>query len=485
MTGGREAVGRVDAGADRRAAQRQLAHAGEHRLEPLDGVAHRGGVAGELLAEHHRRRVHQVGAARLHQPGELLRLRARARSPGRRGRAAGRRSPRAQAATWMAVGKVSLDDCEALTWSLGCTSTPARVASVAITSLAFMLELVPEPVWKTSIGNASSWSPRRHLAGRRLDGGRRLRVEDAESAVDLRRRGLHLADGVDQRRLDRRAADREVLDRALGLGPPQRVARHLDLAHRVVLGAELLLTHASNVPSKTRCRSAPRSVRLVAWPTTSRASPALAAVRPARDLRPAGHAAAPRRRLPRGAGGRARGDPRARLHAVLLPVDRRDRAPTRSGSSCSTTGAARAELTPERWQLDLGVWHDGRFVGVQGVSTHDFPVTRTGETGSWLGQEFHGRGLGTLMRQAICVLCFDHLGFEEVTSAAFADNPASQGVSRKVGYRPTASSATPARARPRPMRAAGAASRRPGPAALRRGGRGRGGLRRLVQARAT
>jgi RimJ/RimL family protein N-acetyltransferase len=96
---------------------------------------------------------------------------------------------------------------------------------------------------------------------------------------------------------------------------------------------------------------------------------------------------------------------------------------------------ARAELAPERWQLDLGVWHEGRFVGVQGVSTRDFPVTRTGETGSWLGREFHGRGIGTLMRQAICVLCFDHLGFEEVTSAAFADNPASQGVSRKVGYR--------------------------------------------------
>ena len=78
---------------------------------------------------------------------------------------------------------------------------------------------------------------------------------------------------------------------------------------------------------------------------------------------------------------------------------------------------------------------EGRLVGVQGVSTRDFPVTRTGETGSWLGREFHGRGIGTLMRQAICVLCLDHLGFEEVTSAAFADNPASHGVSRKVGYR--------------------------------------------------
>jgi RimJ/RimL family protein N-acetyltransferase len=95
----------------------------------------------------------------------------------------------------------------------------------------------------------------------------------------------------------------------------------------------------------------------------------------------------------------------------------------------------RANLAPEHWSLDLGVWNEGHFVGVQGVSTQDFPVTRAGETGSWLGQEFHGRGIGTLMRQAICVLCFDHLGFEEVTSAAFTDNPQSLGVSRKVGYR--------------------------------------------------
>jgi RimJ/RimL family protein N-acetyltransferase len=96
---------------------------------------------------------------------------------------------------------------------------------------------------------------------------------------------------------------------------------------------------------------------------------------------------------------------------------------------------SRAHLSPAKWDLDLGVWHDDTFVGVQGVATRDFPVTRTGETGSWLGQQFHGRGIGTLMRQAICVLCLDHLGFDEVTSAAFADNPASLGVSRKVGYR--------------------------------------------------
>jgi hypothetical protein len=41
------------------------------------------------------------------------------------------------------------------------------------------------------------------------------------------------------------------------------------------------------------------------------------------------------------------------------------------------------------------------------------------------------------MRRAMCALLFDHLGFEEITSAAFLDNPASLGVSRKVGYQPT------------------------------------------------
>jgi RimJ/RimL family protein N-acetyltransferase len=38
------------------------------------------------------------------------------------------------------------------------------------------------------------------------------------------------------------------------------------------------------------------------------------------------------------------------------------------------------------------------------------------------------------MRQAICVALSDHLGAEEITSAAFLDNPASLAVSRKLGY---------------------------------------------------
>lgn len=96
----------------------------------------------------------------------------------------------------------------------------------------------------------------------------------------------------------------------------------------------------------------------------------------------------------------------------------------------------RARWSQEAWTLEFAVEHEGRVVGSQGISTRDYLVTRTGETGSWLGREFHGRGIGTRMRQAICAFLFDHLDAEEVTSGAFTDNPASLAVSRKVGYRP-------------------------------------------------
>ncbi len=63
------------------------------------------------------------------------------------------------ALTRMAVGITSLLDCPRFTSSLGCTWTPACSHRRAITSLAFMLLLVPEPVWNTSTGNWSLCAP--------------------------------------------------------------------------------------------------------------------------------------------------------------------------------------------------------------------------------------------------------------------------------------------------------------------------------------
>ena len=95
----------------------------------------------------------------------------------------------------------------------------------------------------------------------------------------------------------------------------------------------------------------------------------------------------------------------------------------------------RASFSVEKWGMDLAVFFDGQLVGSQGFGTTDFLITRAGETGSWLGREFHGRGIGTAMRKVICAFIFDHLDANLITSSAYTDNPASLGVSRKCGYR--------------------------------------------------
>ena len=70
------------------------------------------------------------------------------------------------AATCIAVGNVSLEDCPMFTWSFGCTGTllpitpPASwIARLAITSLTFMFVCVPDPVCQTRSGKCSSSSP--------------------------------------------------------------------------------------------------------------------------------------------------------------------------------------------------------------------------------------------------------------------------------------------------------------------------------------
>jgi RimJ/RimL family protein N-acetyltransferase len=94
----------------------------------------------------------------------------------------------------------------------------------------------------------------------------------------------------------------------------------------------------------------------------------------------------------------------------------------------------RASFSPARWNTDFAVFYEGELVGSQGFATEEYLVKRGGETGSWLNRRFQGRGIGTAMRQVICAFIFDHLGAEYITSGAFADNPASLAVSRKVGY---------------------------------------------------
>ena len=94
-----------------------------------------------------------------------------------------------------------------------------------------------------------------------------------------------------------------------------------------------------------------------------------------------------------------------------------------------------ASFTPETWHLNLVVRWNEEVVGMQDVFARtDFRKTRALETGSWLGSRFQRHGIGTLMRQAGCVFCFDHLGAEVMRSGFIEGNLSSAGVSRKVGY---------------------------------------------------
>jgi RimJ/RimL family protein N-acetyltransferase len=94
----------------------------------------------------------------------------------------------------------------------------------------------------------------------------------------------------------------------------------------------------------------------------------------------------------------------------------------------------RAEFSPARWTAPLAVLWDGALAGVQELFGDNYLVNRTTETGSWLARRFHGRGIGTAMRQVIAAFAFDQLDAQHVTSAAFSDNIASASVSKKIGY---------------------------------------------------
>jgi RimJ/RimL family protein N-acetyltransferase len=95
----------------------------------------------------------------------------------------------------------------------------------------------------------------------------------------------------------------------------------------------------------------------------------------------------------------------------------------------------RAAITPSKWNVIFLIRHNGAVIGSQGLAAEDFAVTGRVDSGSWLGREHQGKGLGTEMRAAVLLFAFDHLGAREAHSEAFADNAASLAVSRKLGYR--------------------------------------------------
>ncbi|HVB51913.1 MAG TPA: GNAT family protein [Acidimicrobiales bacterium] len=94
----------------------------------------------------------------------------------------------------------------------------------------------------------------------------------------------------------------------------------------------------------------------------------------------------------------------------------------------------RAEWSPQNWTFNGAVLCNGVLVGVQDLSGEDFSSLRSVSSGSWLGLEHQGQGIGKEMRRAMLHFAFEGLGAMEANSGSFVDNTASMNVSRSVGY---------------------------------------------------
>ena len=94
----------------------------------------------------------------------------------------------------------------------------------------------------------------------------------------------------------------------------------------------------------------------------------------------------------------------------------------------------RAEISPTSWNVNFAVIVDGEVVGTTGLIANDFPRMKQFETGSWLGREHQGRGIGKEMRVASLTLGFDGFGAAWATTGAWHDNGPSLGVTSSLGY---------------------------------------------------
>ncbi|MEY2454942.1 MAG: hypothetical protein QOK06_36 [Acidimicrobiaceae bacterium] len=105
-------------------------------------------------------------------------------------------------------------------------------------------------------------------------------------------------------------------------------------------------------------------------------------------------------------------------------------------SSAQFFWRARATWTADDWNCSMAVLVNGEVVGLQSLFAKQFGVRRAFETGSWLGIEHQGKGIGKEMRAAILHLGFAGLGAEVAITGAWHDNVASLKVTSSLGYEP-------------------------------------------------
>jgi RimJ/RimL family protein N-acetyltransferase len=86
------------------------------------------------------------------------------------------------------------------------------------------------------------------------------------------------------------------------------------------------------------------------------------------------------------------------------------------------------------WVQPFTVLYKGVPIGLQALEGKDFAALRVVDTHSWLVPSARSQGFGKQMRAAVLALAFEHLEAVAAVTEAWADNLASLGVSRSLGY---------------------------------------------------
>jgi RimJ/RimL family protein N-acetyltransferase len=96
----------------------------------------------------------------------------------------------------------------------------------------------------------------------------------------------------------------------------------------------------------------------------------------------------------------------------------------------------RADWTPSRWWLALGIYPSGEEDPVGGIdaTSEQFARSRAATSGWWLLRQWRGRGLGREALAALAHLLFGGLDARELRAIVHPDNAASLGAARAAGF---------------------------------------------------
>jgi RimJ/RimL family protein N-acetyltransferase len=109
-------------------------------------------------------------------------------------------------------------------------------------------------------------------------------------------------------------------------------------------------------------------------------------------------------------------------------------SPQRERESLAHWWRYRAEWSAQNWHWCGAVRVDGHVAGAQDVWAKDFDTLHEVSSGSFVGLEYQGRGIGKEMRTAALHLAFAGLGAERAYSGYLEGNEPSRRVSESLGY---------------------------------------------------